>query len=91
MKSHLHQGFDAQIEALNVGRGAAGKEILTHLITLDISDQKCLEQQRDMFFSIASHELRTPITNISLSLDLILKKHGSTFFFELPLVSTDLE
>ncbi|MGD8588240.1 MAG: PAS domain-containing sensor histidine kinase [Chromatiales bacterium] len=76
MKSPTHKGFDAQIEALNVICGGTDKEILTHLIVLDISEQKRLEQQRDMFFSIASHELRTPITNISLSLDLILKQQG---------------
>jgi len=76
IKSHVNKGFDAQIEAANVGCSMADKDMLTHLIVLDISEQKRLEQQRDMFFSIASHELRTPITNISLSLDLILKNQG---------------
>jgi PAS domain S-box-containing protein len=76
IKSQVLKEFDAQIEAVNVGHTRADKDILTHLIVLDISEQKRLEQQRDMFFSIASHELRTPITNISLSLDLILKKQG---------------
>jgi PAS domain S-box-containing protein len=76
MKSHRHNAFDAQIEAVNVLRNDADKETLTLLIVLDISEQKRMEQQRDMFFSIASHELRTPITNISLSLDLILRKQG---------------
>ena len=76
MKSHVLMGFDAQIEAAKVGRSSTEKDTLIHLILLDISEQRRLEQQRDMFFSIASHELRTPITNISLSLDLILKKQG---------------
>lgn len=30
----------------------------------DITEQKCIERQRDEFLSIASHELRTPITAI---------------------------
>ncbi len=42
------------------------------LVVSDISERILLEQQRDMFFSVASHELRTPITNIALSLDLLL-------------------
>ena len=76
MKSRLQKAFEAQLEAVNVLRNNADQETLTLLIVFDISEQKHLEQQRDMFFSIASHELRTPITNISLSLDLILRKQG---------------
>jgi PAS domain S-box-containing protein len=76
LTSQVIEGFDAQIEAVNVGQDTDDAQIQTHLIVLDISEHKRLEQQRDMFFSIASHELRTPITNISLSLDLILKQQG---------------
>lgn len=76
MKSYVNKGFDAQIEAANLRQSNTLIEPVTNLIVLDISEQKRLEQQRDMFFSIASHELRTPITNISLSLDLILKEQG---------------
>ncbi|MCP6280296.1 PAS domain S-box protein, partial [Klebsiella pneumoniae] len=36
---------------------------------LDITEQKRLEQQKDDFVSIASHELRTPITSLNVSLE----------------------
>ncbi len=42
------------------------------LVAMDVSEHKLLEQQRDLFFSVASHELRTPITNIALALELTL-------------------
>ena len=76
LRSQVNKGFDAQIEAVNLNQGSRLNETSTNIIVLDISKQRHLEQQRDMFFSIASHELRTPITNISLSLDLILKEQG---------------
>jgi PAS domain S-box-containing protein len=44
------------------------------LVATDITERRRLEQQRNMFFSIASHELRTPITNISLALELAFKE-----------------
>lgn len=47
------------------------------LVATDVTERRRLEQQRNMFFSIASHELRTPITNISLALELVFKDmHG---------------
>ncbi|MBB6271247.1 PAS domain S-box-containing protein [Pedobacter cryoconitis] len=37
----------------------------------DIHDQKLLQEQKDDFISIASHELKTPITTLKVSLQLM--------------------
>lgn len=38
---------------------------------LDITEFKRLQQQKDDFISVASHELKTPMTNISASIQLL--------------------
>jgi len=37
----------------------------------DINDQKLLQQQKDDFVSVASHELKTPLTSVKASVQLI--------------------
>jgi len=39
----------------------------------DISDRKQLEQRKDEFISIASHELKTPVTSIKLYTEIVQK------------------
>lgn len=47
----------------------------------DITERKQLEQRRDQFLSVASHELKTPITTIKGFCELLLKRadqHGAS-------------
>jgi PAS domain S-box-containing protein len=43
---------------------------------LDITEHKRLQQQKDDFISIASHELKTPITSLKASLQLLERMEG---------------
>lgn len=47
---------------------------------IDITEQKYLQQQKDNFIGIASHELKTPVTSIKAYtqvLERVLRKNGS--------------
>ena len=45
----------------------------------DIRERKLLEKRRDLFFSIASHELRTPVTSLNLALEMLVNSDTSCF------------
>lgn len=51
--------------------GPDGKRIRVLGTVLDITQFKHLQQQKDDFISIASHELKTPITSLKASLQLL--------------------
>lgn len=52
-------------------RDEAGQMQLWVGTATDIQELKLLQQQKDDFISIASHELKTPITSLKLSLQLL--------------------
>jgi signal transduction histidine kinase len=51
------------------------KRIISAVSTLyDITQEKELEQRKDDFINMASHELKTPLTSMKLYLELLLKR-----------------
>jgi PAS domain S-box-containing protein len=54
-------------------RNSQGEPIRAIGINMDITERKRLEQQKDEFLSIASHELKTPITSIKAFVQILHK------------------
>src|SRR5699024_5066048 len=44
------------------------------IVSIDITEQKNIEEQKDDFIGIASHELKTPLTGIKAYSELLLEK-----------------
>lgn len=57
----------------NVYYDAEGKPSRILGTMLDITDQRNLEKRKDDFISIASHELKTPVTTLKASLQVLYK------------------
>lgn len=72
----LHKnGKQAELEILlSPVRNGLGEVIGVSTVARDISIRKMQERQKDDFISIASHELKTPVTNIKSYAELILEK-----------------
>ena len=58
------------LDAGNPGQGAGGKGRV--FAYHDVSHEKAIDRMKSEFISVASHELRTPMTSIKGSVDLIL-------------------
>ncbi|MEZ4667213.1 MAG: PAS domain S-box protein [Anaerolineae bacterium] len=65
--------FDAQIIVTRIDN-MDGHVIGTVTIIRDVSQTKALEKQKSLFVANASHELRTPITNLMTRLYLLKKQ-----------------
>ena len=64
--------FDAAV-TINAVIGPDGQRIGQVELIRDVSQEKALREQKDRFIANASHELRTPITNIKMRLYLLRK------------------
>lgn len=69
---------DRSVRWLNVSVSAIGyrngQSESAVAVFQDITERKALEQQKDEFISIASHELKTPVTSIKAYSELLLEK-----------------
>lgn len=71
---------DGQLKQISVNAApvlnAAGKPIAAIATVTDVSLAKELEQRKDEFISIASHELKSPVTSLKIYLQLLAKQAG---------------
>ncbi len=51
-----------------------GQFVSALLVSIDITEQKTIEKQKNDFIGIASHELKTPLTGINAYTELLLEK-----------------
>ena len=65
--------FDSELTATRVN-DLDGKMIGMVIVMRDVSQEKILQEQRSRFVANASHELRTPITNVLTRLYLLRKQ-----------------
>lgn len=61
------------INARLLSHGANNEKLILYSIE-DITERKSLEQQKDDFISIASHEIRTPVTVIKAYAQILQKR-----------------
>lgn len=71
--------FHIFISPITIYKKNAQKVIGTVMFIEDVTEAKLLERTRDEFFSIASHELRTPITAIKGNTALIQQYYFDKF------------
>jgi two-component system CheB/CheR fusion protein len=69
---------DGSLRWVNVSvstiRDPAGKPVMAVAVYQDVTERKALEQQKDEFVAIASHELKTPVTSIKAYTELLQEK-----------------
>jgi len=94
MKKTLKQGFIKNVEytfltkdghefpaelSASIIRDSAGKPAFFMAITKDISERKKVDQAKTEFVSLASHQLRTPLSIINWYTEMLLADSGRKF------------
>jgi PAS domain S-box-containing protein len=81
-KEYIYERPDGKIAYLQVSsspiHNRKRKIIAAASIISDVTAQKDLERQKDDFLSMASHELKTPITSMKMFIDLLARQKNST-------------
>lgn len=76
---HRKDGKDTHIQVnTSVIRNKDGKIIAAASIVNDITQKKEMEDRKDDFVNMASHELKTPITSLKLYIDILLSRIKKT-------------
>lgn len=69
---HPHRGLKWFLIRGSYFRGNDGAHDSMMGSLIDITEQKALEEQKDQFIAIASHELKTPVTSIKAYAEILL-------------------
>jgi PAS domain S-box-containing protein len=70
-----YQHKDGQRIPVVIGRALLGEEgAKTITFCLDITERKELDQRKDEFISIASHELKTPLTSLKMLIQFLRRR-----------------
>lgn len=72
-------------------KNSLGKVIGVSKIARDITEKKIIEQKKEEFLTLVSHELKTPLTSLKSYIQVALQKTSDTAFLTMALQRADLQ